>query len=133
MQSLYIQPITYFGEDYRRLSPSDEWLFMNITAEYQTITIPFTVQAIKEDRLIRTQKKSSTMLLIELSAEREASITLSCGRRGSCPLSYYIKDAICQVSIFDALLTSFAKVVLFPDMAMVKGKINMSLTIKVSF
>jgi hypothetical protein len=30
---------------------------MNITAEYQTITIPFTVQAIKEDRLIRTQKK----------------------------------------------------------------------------
>ena len=44
---------------------------MNITAEYQTITIPFTVQAIKEDRLIRTQKKSSTMLLIELSAERE--------------------------------------------------------------
>ena len=71
MQSLYIQPITYFGEDYRRLSPSDEWLFMNITAEYQTITIPFTVQAIKEDRLIRTQKKSSTMLLIELSAERE--------------------------------------------------------------
>ena len=71
MQSLYIQPITYFGEDYRRLSPSDEWLFMNITAEYQTITISFTVQAIKEDRLIRTQKKSSMMLLIELLAERE--------------------------------------------------------------
>ena len=50
MQSLYILPITYFGEDYRRLYPSDEWLFMNLTAEYQTITIPFTVQAIKEDR-----------------------------------------------------------------------------------
>jgi hypothetical protein len=42
---------------------------------------------------------------------------------------HYIKDAICQVSIFDALLTSFAKVVLFPDIAMAKGIINTSLTI----
>jgi len=51
--------------------------FMNITAEYQTITIPFAVQAIKEDRPIRTQKKSPTMLLIELFAERELRKPLS--------------------------------------------------------
>ena len=102
MQSLYILPITYFGEDYRRLYPSDEWLFMNLTAEYQTITIPFTVQAIKEDRLIRTQKKSPTMLLIELFAEREASLTLLCRIRGS----YAIPPVVLSILLFQRFYVS---------------------------
>ena len=43
---------------------------------------------------------------------------------------YYFKDAICQVSIFDALLTSSAKVVFFPYIVMTEGIINTSLTAK---
>ena len=49
--------------------------------------MPFlTVQVVREDRLIRTQKKSPTMLLIELFAEREASLTLFGESRGSCAI-----------------------------------------------